>query len=329
MKHVFDAMQKAKGKMQITRNVRQLNVCISRLAFCITRRRVRGALRVVLCVATAVLVSSPASAQVDLSGIWGPLYHEDQPERIPGPSLGDYLGLPITDGARRFAESWDSGRLSVPEHQCRVHTVPYIYRGPLRLRIWEERDPVTQRPVAIMHRISTFEQLRTIWMDGRPHPSPYARHTWMGFSTGQFVGDTLVVKTTHIKQNWYRRNGLPQSDKATLTEYFARHGDVLTRTSIVEDPVYLTEPLIKSENFVRAVRPAEDNWVWPCEYTSEVARSPEDVPHYLPGSNPYLTEFSKPLHIPSDVASGGAEQMYPEYMLKLKELLGKTSPPAR
>ena len=127
--------------MQIRRDVRELSVRIWHLAFGITRHGNRAPLRVVLFVATAVLVSSPASAQVDLSGIWGPLYHEDQPERIPGPSLGDYLGLPITDGARRFAESWDSARLSVPEHQCRVHTVPYIYRGPLRLRIWEERDP--------------------------------------------------------------------------------------------------------------------------------------------------------------------------------------------
>lgn len=280
-------------------------------------------------VLTAVLASSPVSAQVDMSGIWGPLYHEDQPERIPGPNLGDYFGLPITSGARRFAESWDSARLSVPEHQCRVHTVPYIYRGPLRLRIWEERDPGTQRLIAIKHRISTYAQLRTIWMDGRPHPSPYARHTWMGFSTGGFEGDRLVVKTTHIKQNWFRRNGLPQSDKATLTEYFARHGDLLTRISIVEDPVYLTEPLIKSENFARAVRPQEDNWVWPCEYVVEVARSPEDVPHFLPGANPYLTEFLKPLGIPAEVAGGGAEQMYPEYVLRLRELLGKASQSTR
>jgi hypothetical protein len=282
-------------------------------------------MRVVLFIAAAVLVSAPVSAQVDTSGIWGPLYHEDQPERIPGPHLGDYLGLPITDGARRFAESWDSARLSVPEHQCRVHTVPYIYRGPLRLRVWEERDPVTQRLIAIKHRISTFAQLRTIWMDGRAHPSRYARHTWMGFSTGQFVGDMLVVKTTHIKQNWFRRNGVPQSDQATLTEYFARHGDVLTRTSIVEDPVYLTEPLIKSENFLRAVRPQEDNWVWPCEYVSEVARSPEDVPHYLPGSNPYLAEFSTQLKIPRSVTGGGAEEMYPEFVMKLRELVGRGS----
>jgi hypothetical protein len=290
------------------------------------KTRIAGVMHLAVAVLAGVLTARPASAQVDLSGIWGPVYHEDQPERIPGPSLGDYFGLPLSAGARRFAESWDSGRLSLPEHQCRVHTVPYIYRGPNRFRVWEERDPETQRLIAIKHRISTFAQLRTIWMDGRPHPSENARHTWMGFSTGRFEGDVLVVKTTHIKQNWYRRNGLPQSDQATMTEYFARHGEVLTRTSIVEDPVYLTEPLIKSENFLRAARPQDDSWVWPCESVSEVDRSPEDVPHYLPGANPYLSEFLQPLHLPRVVGEGGAEQMYPEYMLKLRELAGTFKP---
>src|SRR5215469_2815757 len=72
---------------------------------------------------------------VDLSGNWAPVFHEDQPERIPGPELVNYLGLPITDGAREWALSWDSSRLTVPEHQCQVHVVSYIYRGPLNLHI--------------------------------------------------------------------------------------------------------------------------------------------------------------------------------------------------
>ncbi|HUK36369.1 MAG TPA: hypothetical protein VLV86_20775, partial [Vicinamibacterales bacterium] len=37
---------------------------------------------------------------MDLSGEYAPLFHEDQPERIPGPDIGDYLGLPINDAAR-------------------------------------------------------------------------------------------------------------------------------------------------------------------------------------------------------------------------------------
>ena len=85
-----------------------------------------------LCTAAVfvLLTSAAASAQVDLTGSWQAVFHEDQPERIPGPALGDYLGLPINDSARAFAEAWDASRLTVPEHQCRAHSSPYILRGP-------------------------------------------------------------------------------------------------------------------------------------------------------------------------------------------------------
>jgi hypothetical protein len=132
-----------------------------------------------LCVLT---LPSPAAAQIEIAGYWNQVMHEDQLERVPGPSLGDYMGLPLNDSARAFAEAWDASRLTVPEHQCRAHSSPYIYRGPLLLRIWEERDPQTQEVVAIHQRVRNFQQERIIWMDGRPHPSERAPHTWMGFS---------------------------------------------------------------------------------------------------------------------------------------------------
>src|SRR5262249_12737386 len=128
-----------------------------------------------------VLAPVPARAQVDLTGTWGPRYHEDEPERIPGPALANFLGLPINEAARQWALSWDPSRLTLPEHQCQVHVSPYIYRGPLQLRIWEDRDPDSQKLIAIKNYISTYEQTRTIWMDGRPHPPEYAAHTWEGF----------------------------------------------------------------------------------------------------------------------------------------------------
>ena len=65
----------------------------------------------------ALAAAPPAFAQIDLSGSWQAVFHEDQPERVPGPALGDYLGLPVNDNARAFAESWDPSRLTVPEHQ--------------------------------------------------------------------------------------------------------------------------------------------------------------------------------------------------------------------
>jgi hypothetical protein len=267
-----------------------------------------------------LLLSAPAFAQADLSGIWQPRIHEDFPERIPGPELGDFLGLPITDGARRWAESWDPSRLTLLEHQCQVHISPYIYRGPLNLRIWYEKDPKTQEIIAIKHYISTYEQTRTIWMDGRPHPSENTPHTWMGFSTGQWEGDMLTVRTTHIKQGWIRRNGLPQSDKVTLTEHFIRHGDRLTHITITRDPVYLTEPLVKSQNFAMAPRELpQQNWLWVCEPVVEIADRPAGaVPAYMPGENPFLGEFRKRHNVPEAATRGGAETMYPEFALKLK-----------
>src|SRR5271166_6373972 len=178
--------------------------------------------------AQAVIGEFTPATGLDLSGSWSPLLHEDFLERIPGPELVNYLGLPISDGARLWGLSWDSSRLTLPEHQCQVHVVPYIYRGPLQMRFWEERDPQSQTVIAIKNYISTYEQTRTIWMDGRPHPPEYAAHTWMGFSTGKWEGNILTVFTTHIKQGWIRRNGLPESDQATLVEHFIRHGDYFT-----------------------------------------------------------------------------------------------------
>ena len=276
--------------------------------------------------ALLVFAPSPSNAQADLTGAWAPRFSEDQPERLPGPELGDYLGLPITDGARQWALSWDPSRLTLPEHQCQVHVAPYIYRGPMQVRIWEERDPDTQQLIAIKQYISTFEQTRTIWMDGRPHPPEYAAHTWEGFSTGRYEGDMLTVTTTHIKQGWVRRNGLPESDRATLSEHFIRHGSNLTHISIVTDPVYLTEPLIKTQDFtiIERTQFGVGAWLWPCTYVDEIANRPQGVvPNYLVGKNPAVKEFLDRHHLPLDAAMGGAKTMYPEYQLELEKLRAK------
>jgi hypothetical protein len=244
--------------------------------------------------------------------------HEDQLERGPGPELGDYLGIPVNDAARLRADSWDGSRLTLQEHQCRVHIVSYIFRGPLELRIWEEKDPETQQVIALRQYISTYEQNRTIWMDGRPHPPAEARHTWMGFSTGQWDGGILTVNTTHIKTGWLRRNGLPESDQATLTEHFIRHGDLMTHMTIITDPVYLTEPLVKTDNFMFDLN-FRGNWLWPCEYVNEISDRPRGtVPSYLPDQNPFLKEFAGRWGLPYEPTRGGAETMYPEYLQKVK-----------
>lgn len=268
-------------------------------------------------VLAAMLLSIPAFAQVDLSGAWQPVPAE---EALGNPDLVDYTGIPINDAARQWALSWDPDRLGLSEHQCQVHTAAYIHGGPHRLRFWEERDPQTQDLVAIRGYISTYEQNRTIWMDGRPHPPDYAAHTWMGFSTGKWDGNILTVYTTHLKQGWDRRNGVPSSDKATLMDHFIRHGDVLTHVSVVTDPVYLTEPLVKSQTYNRAAS-SDGNWLWPCEYVEELPGTPRSMVHsYMPGQNPFLTEFAAKYQIPLEAALGGAQTMYPEFRDKMKNL---------
>ncbi len=270
-----------------------------------------------ICVAALVcaLGAQPAGAQVDLSGAWRSLRHEDLPDRGPGVGYGDYTGIPLTAAARQFAESWDAARLSMPQQQCRVHVSPYIYRGPMNLRIWEEKDPRTQEVIAIKHYISTYEQTRTIWMDGRPHPPEYAPHTWMGFSTGRWSGDRLIVETTHIKSGWHRRNGVPSSDLTTMTEHYIRHDNELTHIAVIRDPVYLSEPLVKSQNFdfVLHALPAR-SWLWPCTAVEEVDRPADDVPHYLPGKNPYLQSSREEVHLDIPGAEGGASTLYPEWI---------------
>jgi len=266
-----------------------------------------------------LMLPSPALAQFDITGSYNALFHEDQPERIPGPSLGDYLGLPINESARAFAEAWDASRLTVPEHQCRAHSSPYILRGPLNMRIWDERDRETQQVGALHIDISNFQQRRTVWMDGRPHPSKNAEHTWMGFSTGRWDGDVLVVTTTHIKQMWHRRNGVPQSDQVALTERFALHGPVMTYVTITEDPVYLTEPLVKTTNMLQNPRPLPpQQLLYPCSAVVEIADQPRGAaPHYLPGENPFLKEFGAEHKLPEEATRGGAVTMYPEFQAKL------------
>jgi cyclase len=265
------------------------------------------------------LVCAPimASGQSSLSGDWVGLFHEDQPERGPGPELGDYLGLPINAAGRQYADSWDASRLTLPEHQCRAHVSPYIYRGPVRVQITEVKDHSSQETIAIRHFMSTYAQERMIWLDGRPHPPDYAPHTWMGFSTGRWEGTTLVVRTTHIKQGWHRRNGVPMSAKTTMTERFSRRGNVLTQVSITDDPVFLTEPLLKTTNLLldQNTQPnAYMQWLF-CQADEEVpGRDPAYVPHYLPGANPYINEYAVKRALPPAAPRGGAASMLPEWI---------------
>jgi glyoxylase-like metal-dependent hydrolase (beta-lactamase superfamily II) len=147
-------------------------------------------------------------------------------------------------------------------------------------------------------------------MDGRPHPPEYAPHTFMGFSTGEWNGDILTITTTHIKAGYFRRTGIPASDRLTVVEHWMRHGNLFSQVTIATDPVYLTEPYIRSQEFGLMER-GNTNWLYNCEYVMELPTEKNDVPHYLPGRNPWIGEFAAKHAMPHEGVRGGAETLLP------------------
>jgi hypothetical protein len=275
---------------------------------------------------------APARAQFDVAGDWRSVPHEDTFRR-GGVLIGEYVGLPLTDGGRLRAESWTASLLTVPEHQCIPHPVTYAEHSFAmnQMRIWTVVDPVTAQVIAIRKRGTWMEPERTIWLDGRPHPPDFAPHTWQGFSTGTWRGHMLTVKTTHIKAGHIQMNGVAVSDEATMTEHFIRRGNYLTNITILHDPVYLTESFARSSTWV--LDPSLQFVRYPCgpnEIVVEIPRPPGTVPHVLPGANGMITDFASQHGLPFEASRGGAESMYPEYMEKIRAMTtGAASAAAR
>jgi hypothetical protein len=267
----------------------------------------------------AVAFAQSASAQSYLNGYWNPLYDEDYDERVPGPDQGEYAGLPITPAAASVAHTWDPERLTLPELQRRPHPSIYGFRGIGLLRIWEDRDPFTQRQTQIETWIVWQSQHRHIWMDARhPRPTPTDPKTWQGYSVGHWEGDVLVVHTEGVKAAWTRRNGLPTEDQSTMDERFFRDDDMLSHIMMISDPQYLSEPLVKSNEFVLVKNAAMEPY--PCSAAEEIPRAQGIVPMHLPGPNPLIQEWAVRHQVPLQAADGGAQTMLPEYqdaMLKM------------
>jgi len=120
---------------------------------------------------------------------------------------------------------------------------------------------------------------------------------------------------------WIMRNGVPTSDRATMTERFIRHGDHLLDVIIVNDPVYLTEPFIRTQDWRLNLNGEPNAWgpCSPAQIADEIPNQKKGyVPHHLPGANPYLREFQTKRGISAEAAAGGPETMYPEYMAKIR-----------
>jgi glyoxylase-like metal-dependent hydrolase (beta-lactamase superfamily II) len=267
-----------------------------------------------LAIASAFLLNFGILAQggrpPDIAGEW----RLDNAEDPGQPPLADYLGIPFNEAGRLRADTTPESIWGTPEYQCRPHSAPHQWRGAGGARILKDLDPISREVVG--YRLQYMRSLdRPIFTDGRPHPPAYAPHSWSGFSTGEWIGHTLKVTTTHLKDGYLKRGGPQTSDMLTITEFITRHDDTLTVVQVVDDPIYLDEPWVLSitSTYDPNAGPNTEN----CSGSSFAENGGRDrhwVPHFLPGQNTGIGEFLKTQDwIPFDPVRGGVKTIYPEY----------------
>src|SRR5262245_27003491 len=272
----------------------------------------------------ALLATALRSAQnpgpPDISAEWRLDANErDLTSQAP---LGDYLGIPFNDAGRLRSDTTPESIWGTPEYQCRPHSAPHQWRGLGGARILKEQDPLTREVKA--YHIQFMRSLdRPVYMDGRPHPPAWAPHTWTGFSTGEWVGNTLKITTTHLNDGYLKRGGPQTSDMLTMTEFLTRHDEILTIVTVTEDPIYLDEPYVQSTTYV--IETTASVAMETCDVSSFAQNGGSDrhyVPHFLPGQNTFLSEWLKAENwVPEAPTRGGVKTLYPEYKLTLNKTL--------
>jgi hypothetical protein len=192
-------------------------------------------------------VTAEASAPVDFAGYWVAVVTKDWRFRMVTPRKGDYRNVPMTDLARKTAEAWDPAADEAAGNQCKAYGAAAIMRLPSRFHITWLDDNTLQ--------VSSDAGMQTrIFHFNPPPPSPGER-TWQGYSTAQWQKSaTLKVSTNNLRSGYLRKNGVPYSENAAVTEYFdiaplPGGGQVLLVTTIVDDPQYLQQPFIVSSEF--------------------------------------------------------------------------------
>jgi glyoxylase-like metal-dependent hydrolase (beta-lactamase superfamily II) len=278
------------------------------------RRALTLAVVAIVLRAAVPLVAQPPRPQIppDIAGEWNLTNNEE--DTTAQPPLGDYLGIPFNAAGRMRSDTTAESIWGTPEYQCRPHSAPHQWRGLGGARILKEQDPLT-REVRAYH-IQFMRSLDwPVFMDGRPHPPAWAPHSWTGFSTGQWVGNTLKITTTHLKDGYLKRGGPQTSDLFTMTDYLTRHDEILTIVTVVDDPVYQDEPYVESTTYT--IDLTSNVAMETCNGSSFAENGGTDrhhVPHFLPGQNTALTEWlKKDDWIPVEPTRGGVKTLYPEY----------------
>jgi hypothetical protein len=214
--------------------------------------------------ALRALQTPRAAAPIDITGNWVSIVTEDWRWRMVVPKKGDYSSVPLNDAGRKAADAWDASKM--PADGCRPYGAAALMRVPGRLRIaWDGET-------AIRIEADAGRQTRLLRF-GAP-PAAAAPRSWQGTSVAEWeriqplgglgvslqvaaprLAGALKVVTTNLRGGYLRRNGVPYSEAAVVTEYFDRltefGTDWLVVHTTIEDPQYLQYPFITSTHFKR------------------------------------------------------------------------------
>ncbi|HJT88887.1 MAG TPA: hypothetical protein VJ732_13550 [Bryobacteraceae bacterium] len=190
--------------------------------------------------------AAKASAPIDLTGYWVALVTEDWRFRMVTPRKGDYQAVPLTAQARKVADGWDPAADEAAGNQCKAYGAGAIMRLASRFHItWQDENAL---------RVESDYGMQTRLFHFHPAPPP-AERTWQGYSRAEWEKPaSLKVVTNDLRAGYLRKNGVPYSENAVVTEYFdvaplPDGGKVLLVTSVVDDPQYLQQPFIVSSQF--------------------------------------------------------------------------------
>ena len=188
-----------------------------------------------------------AGAPVDLTGYWVAEITEDWRWRMVTPAKGDYQSIPITAAAQKVGDAWDPAKDEAAGEQCKAYGAPGLMRAPTRLNIsWLDDNTLkVEADYGMQTRLLHFGNWKAPG-DGTA--------TWQGDSVARWEGGRggesgggLVVGTSNLRPGYLRKNGVPYSANATMTEYWDLIPDPsgeqrILLLLVVDDPMYLQQP---------------------------------------------------------------------------------------
>lgn len=215
----------------------------------------------------ATASSARESAPIDLTGHWVSYVTENWRYRMVTPPKGEYRRIPASAAALPLINGWDPAEDEKAGNQCRAYGAAAIMNVPGRLRItWQDANTL---------RIDTDAGTQTRRLRFAIAAVKPGAASWQGDSAARWEraegGGSLRVVTSNLRPGYLRKNGVPYSDRTTVTEHFdlaplPDGGQLLLVNTVVEDPVYLNAPYVTSPHFKK--EPDGSQWdPTPCSST--------------------------------------------------------------